>query len=187
MYYLVKNPSKLAKLREEVAPAFSEGNFVAPYSKVKHLPYLRACLDESLRITPPVSFGLVRKTPPEGAMIADQFIAGDTVVGVPAYIAHRDPLVFPEPEVYRPERWLENEEKAKEMRNYFIPFSTGARGCIGRNISYLEQHVLIATLVHRYNFSLPSKDWSLDWEEAFNLWPCSMPLKVSKREEGTFI
>ncbi|KAH8803375.1 benzoate 4-monooxygenase cytochrome P450 [Xylogone sp. PMI_703] len=181
LYYLVKNPSKLTKLREEVAPVFSDGSSIAPYSKVKNLPYLKACLDESLRITPPVSFGLLRRTPPEGAMIHDQFVPGNTVVSVAAYVAHRDPTIFPQPDEYRPERWIEDEEKAKEMRNYFIPFSTGARGCIGRNISYLEQHVLIATLVHRYDFALPNKSWTLDWEEAFNMWPSSIPLKVWRR------
>ncbi|RFU29840.1 hypothetical protein B7463_g6505, partial [Scytalidium lignicola] len=182
LYYLIKNPSKLAKLREEVASAFSNDSTIVPYAKVKNLPYLKACLDESLRITPPVSFGLPRKTPPEGTLIIGKFIPGNTAVSVPAYVTHRDPDIFPQPEEYRPERWLEDEEKAKEMRNYFIPFSAGARGCIGRNISYLEQHVLIATLVHRYDFALPHKNWVLDWEEAFNMWPSQMPLKVWRRQ-----
>ncbi|KAF4627185.1 hypothetical protein G7Y89_g10969 [Cudoniella acicularis] len=115
LYYLIKNPCKLARLHEELASVLSDNCVIAP------------CI--------------------------------------------------PEPEEYRPERWLENEEKAKEMRTYFIPFSTGARGCIGRNISYLEQYVLVASLMHRYEFSLPTKDWKLDWEEAFNLRPAQLPLK----------
>lgn len=183
LYYLLKNTSTLAKLREEVASALSDEDGTVPYAKVKNLPYLKACSDESLRISPPVSFGLLRKTPLEGMSIAGEFIAGNTVVSVPAYVAHRDPGIFPDPENYMPERWLED-EKAKDMRNYFIPFSTGGRGCIGRNISYLEQQVLVATLVHRYNFALLSEDWELEWEEAFNLWPRQMPLKIWRRESG---
>jgi cytochrome P450 len=182
LYYLIKNPSQLATLRREVASVLSDDEIIAPYAKVKNLPYLRACLDESLRISPPVAFGLVRKTPPEGVTIFGEFIAGNTVVSVPAYVAHRDPNIFPNPEEFRPERWLENEGKAKEMGKYFIPFSTGARGCIGRNISYLEQHVLVATIVHRYDFALPTEDWQLEWEEAFNLWPAPMPLKMWRRK-----
>lgn len=184
IYYLVKNPSKLVKLRDEVGSVLSDDCAIAPYAKVKNLPYLRACLDESLRLSPPVSFGLARKTPPEGSPVLDGFIAGNTGVSVAAYVAHRDPVMFPNPEDFRPERWLEDKEKAREMRTYFLAFSAGARGCIGRNISYLEQSVLISTLVQRYNFALPSKDWELDWEEAFNLWPAQVPLKVWMRNPG---
>ncbi|PVH75721.1 benzoate 4-monooxygenase cytochrome P450 [Cadophora sp. DSE1049] len=184
LYYLIKNPCALVKLRDEVASTMSDKDGIAKYVDVKNLPYLRACLDESLRISPPVSFGLVRQTPPGGMEILGKYISGNTVVSLPAYVAHRDPVMFPNPEEYRPERWLEDEDKAKKMHTYFIPFSTGARGCIGRNISYLEQQVLIATLVHRYDFALPTNDWELKWEEAFNLWPNQLPLKVWRREHG---
>jgi benzoate 4-monooxygenase len=42
----------------------------------------------------------------------------------------------------------------------------------------MEQQILVATLVYRYGFALPSEDWHLDWEEAFNLWPAQMPIKI---------
>ncbi|KAF2098573.1 cytochrome P450 [Rhizodiscina lignyota] len=179
MYFLLKNRSNLEKLREEVDSALAPDDIVAPYATIRHLPYLRACLDESLRMAPPVSFGLARKTPPEGAAILGQWIAGDITVSIPAYIAHRDPTIFQEPAAYRPERWLD--EKAKEMQPYFIPFSMGARGCIGRNISYLEQHVLLASLVKRYDFELADEQYELPREEAFNLWPGPLPVKVRRR------
>lgn len=179
MYILLKHPSKLAALRQELDAALSDEEIIAPYSKVKNLPYLRACLDESLRVMPPVAFGLSRKTPAEGASILGQWIPGNTTVSVPAYVAHRDPVHFPNPEEYQPERWFEGQ--AKEAQQYFIPFSTGARGCIGRNISYLEQQVLLATLVRRYDFSLPHRCWEMEREEAFNLWPGPMPLKIETR------
>ena len=126
---------------------------VAPYEQVKHLPYLRACLDESLRITPPTSFGLPRRTPAEGANICGDFVPGDTHVAISAYVAHRDPQAFPDPEVYNPERWLG--DAGKDLQPYMISFSAGARGCIGRNISYLEQTVLLASVVQRYELALP--------------------------------
>jgi benzoate 4-monooxygenase len=70
----------------------------------------------------------------------------------------------------------------KRMEPYFIPFSTGARGCIGRNISYLEQTVVLASLVHRYEFALPSAEWKLQRFEAFNLLMGDMPIKLWRRE-----
>jgi cytochrome P450 len=179
MYMLLKNPACLATLRKEIDSVLDEDDVVAPYDKVKHLPYLRACLDESMRIFPPTTFGLPRRTPEEGAPILGDYIAGNTSVSMSSYVAHRNEQVFPEPEVYRPERWLE--EGGKELQPFFIAFSAGARGCIGRNISYLEQMVLLASLLHRFEFALPFPEWEPERRETFNLSPGPMPLKVWKR------
>ncbi|KAF4972290.1 hypothetical protein FSARC_1126 [Fusarium sarcochroum] len=169
-------------LREEVDSVLEPDEIVAPYDKVKHFPYLRACLDESLRITPPTTFGLPRHTPPEGWNILGDYIPGDTTVSISAYVTHRDPQVFPEPEPYAPERWLG--EKGKDLQPYFIAFSAGARGCIGRNISYLEQTVLLASVVHRYEWALPYPEFIPERREAMNLSPRPMPLKVWRRGLG---
>ncbi|KAI0423053.1 cytochrome P450 [Xylaria grammica] len=181
MYWLLRNPDCMAKLRNEIDAVLDDDEVVAPYDKVKHLPYLRACLDEALRITPPTSFGLPRKTPPEGAYVLGDFIPGNTTVSISAYVAHRDESVFPNPEKFDPDRWLG--EKGKELQPYFITFSAGARGCIGRNISYLEQTVLLASVVHRYEFALPHPDWEQERRETTNLMPAPMPLKLWRREQ----
>lgn len=182
LYHLIKNPASLVKLRQELAGAFC-GESIAPFAKVKNLPYLRACLDESLRLTPPLPRGLERKTPPQGMEILGERIEGGVTVSVPTYYAHRDPTLFPEPESYSPERWLHESECSRDMRAAFIPFSSGGRACIGRNITMMEQQILVATLVHRYDFALPSENWELDWEEAFNLWPSQMHIKIWRREK----
>ncbi|KAK2598761.1 hypothetical protein N8I77_012149 [Diaporthe amygdali] len=179
MYYLLRNPEALSRLRQEVNEAVAADVIIAPDATVRNLPYLRACLDESLRLSPPVAFGLNRKTPEEGMHIDGHWIPGGTTVAVPAYTAHRNPDIFDEPEEFRPERWLG--DGAKKAQASFIPFSTGGRGCIGRNISYMEQSILVATLIRRYDFELPSPDWQLQWEEAFNLWPGPMPLSIRRR------
>ncbi|QKX59511.1 uncharacterized protein TRUGW13939_06645 [Talaromyces rugulosus] len=179
---LIKHPDHLKTLRREVDNVLTEGEVVAPYEKVKDLPFLKACLDEGMRIIPPTSAGLPRRTPPEGARILGQWIPGNTSVSMPIYTAHHDPNIFPNPDEYNPHRWMDIEER-KRMEPYFIPFSTGARGCIGRNISYLEQTVVLATLVHRYEFALPDSDWQLQRFEAFNLIMGNMPIKLWKREE----
>ncbi|KAL9094741.1 MAG: hypothetical protein Q9165_003012 [Trypethelium subeluteriae] len=183
MYHLLKNPDCMTKLRQELDEVLDD-DFVAPYDKVRHLPYLRACLDESLRIMPPNSFGLPRRTPPEGAPVLNDFIAGNTSVSMSAYVAHRDEEIFPDPERYLPERWLG--ESGKDLQQYFIAFSAGARGCIGRNITYLEQYVLLASLLQHFEFALPSPDWEPTRRELFTCSPGPMPLKVWKRvREGT--
>jgi cytochrome P450 len=183
MYLLLKHPHHLKRLREEIDSVLDDDEVVAPYDKVKQLPFLRACLDESMRLIPPTTFGLPRRTPPEGAPILGDYVAGDTTVSISSYVAHRDSSIFPSPEIYNPERWLGVE--GKELQPYFIAFSAGARGCIGRNISYLEQMVLLASLLHRYEFALPYPEWEPTRRENFNLSPSSMPLKVWMRTSAT--
>lgn len=179
MYQLILHPDKLAKLRQEVDSVLEPDEYVAPYDKVKHLPYLKACLDESLRLWPPTPQGLGRKTPPEGVTIMGQYVPGNTSVSISALVAHRDETAFPEAEKYIPERFLG--EKGKELQSAFIAFSAGARGCIGRNISYLEQAVCLASLVHRYEFALP-QGFELKRRETMNHILGEMPVKVWRRE-----
>ena len=182
MYLLLKKPATLAKLRLELDSTLdNEEDVVPPYDKVKHLPYLRAVLDESLRILTPVSFGLPRRTPPEGMRILDDWIPGDTSVSISAYILHHNPAVFPEPGVFKPERWLG--DAGRDLQSNFIAFSTGARGCIGRNISYLEQSVLLACLVRRYEFALPHPKWEPTRRENTTLSPGPMWLKIWRRSD----
>ncbi|PYI28241.1 cytochrome P450 [Aspergillus indologenus CBS 114.80] len=180
MYQLLKNPECLQKLRAEVDAVLDPDEIIAPYDKVKHLPYLRACLDESLRIFPPTSHGLPRETPPEGMEILGQWVPGNTSVSMSAFVAHRDERAFPKADKYIPERWLG--EEGKVLQPYFIAFSAGARSCIGRNISYLEQAKILATLVRRYEFALPSPEWELQREETMNLILGDMPVKIWRRE-----
>lgn len=71
--------------------------------------------------------------------IVGENIPGDTIVSIPAYVAHCDPAIFSDPEAYRPERWLEDDETViKQMRAAFIPFSTGAWACIGKYVDLIH-------------------------------------------------
>ena len=69
MYFLLRHPHTMTKLREEVDSALSPDDAVAPWEKVKSLPYLRACLDEAMRLTPPVATELIRCTPPDASVV----------------------------------------------------------------------------------------------------------------------
>lgn len=180
LYLLLKNPEILAQLREELDATLNDCDIVAPWAKVKQLPYLRACLDETLRVYPPVAANLNRKTPPEGTTVLGQYIPGGTIVSMSAYSSHRDPVIFHQPNEFRPERWLDCDTKA--MKSIFIPFSAGARACIGQNFTHMEQNILLATLIHRYSFALPHDDWEMEFDEGFNLTPRKLPLKMSRRK-----
>ena len=185
IFLLTKHPSVLSRLRTEVDDAFGNATTIPAYSILSELPYLRACIEESLRLRPASMMGLPRVVPTGGRIIAGQFIPGDTTVSVPTYTLLRDPVCFaPDPESFRPDRWLtsDSEEKAKMARAHF-PFSTGPRACIGRNIAYFEQVLVIATLVRNYDFEfVGGKDFELETIERFNGNPGEMEMWVSKRD-----
>ncbi|OJD29997.1 cytochrome p450 oxidoreductase [Diplodia corticola] len=186
LHQLIKHPAAMRRLREEVDTALDDdddddaASIVAPYAKIKHLPYTRACLDESLRLHPPTPQGLPRATPAEGCPILGAWVAGNTSVAVSALVAHRDESVFPDADAFVPERWLG--EAGKALQPYFIAFSAGARGCVGRNVSYLEQAVVLASVVRRYEFALPGPRWEVRREETMNWLLGDMPVKVWLRE-----
>ncbi|EXJ92210.1 cytochrome P450 oxidoreductase [Capronia epimyces CBS 606.96] len=188
MYQLLKNPKVMKILVNELDAALGDDDdddepsqtVVVPYDRVKHLPYLRACLDESLRLAPPNTQSLSRETPPGGTDIMGDYVAGGVTVGISALVAHRIESVFPQADQFIPERWLG--EEGKNLQPYFLAFSTGARGCIGRNISYLEQTVLLASVLRRYEFALPHPQWEIQRLETMNWLLGEMPVKVWKRK-----
>lgn len=180
LYHLLKTPMVLSRLRAELDRALDPDDIIAPYDRVKTLPYLRACLDESLRLTSPTTHNLGRVTPPGGMQVLEYHIPAGVTVSMSALVVHHDPTVFPDPTRYDPDRWLGDAGKA--LQPYFLAFSAGARGCIGRNISYLEQTVLLASLLRRYEFALPRPDWEVTRLETMNMLVGDIWLKAWRRE-----
>lgn len=179
IYRILSTPSALAKLREELDAVLQPDEPVAPFDRIKHLPYLRACLDESMRLNPPNTMNTPRMTPPQGMSINGHWIPGHTTVHCPPYNIHRNPQIFPAPEAFNPDRWLG--EDGKELQQHFLTFSAGSRGCIGRNITYLEQIIVVASIVYRYDMELLHPDWVLKQTESFTCSPGDMPLKLRRR------
>lgn len=184
---MVKHPHTLQRARAEVDAALGGPDsdiVVAPWSRIKNLPYLKACIDEAQRISPGVAGDLPRKTPPGTTYTVDGVtVPENTNCSISAYTAQRDPDIFPDPEAFKPERWLiKGEDQLKRMLDVYLVFTMGARMCMGKSVTILIQSVYLATLLHRYEFALPGPDWELRRTEAFNLWPCELPLKIWRRD-----
>jgi benzoate 4-monooxygenase len=187
LYYIVKHPEAYKRVRAEIDEALSPDDVIAPWDKVKNLPFLKACIDEAGRLAPGVAGDLPRRIPPgKDYMVAGVPVPGDTNVSISAYTAQRDPDIFPDPEAFKPERWLiKGDDHLKKMRDVYLVFTMGSRMCMGKSVTVLIQSVYLATLLHRYDFALANPDWVLEKVEFFNQWPKSMPMKIWRREWQT--
>lgn len=197
IYHLALHPDKQKKLHDILIAAVSTadpGRPVARYSDtLQHIPYLRACLDESFRCRAPVASGLPRRTVPPGATIAGRFIPPDTTVSMPLYTLHRNETLFREAHRFVPERWLaEGDEdrggweagarEAKNLKDFVLPFSLGGRGCIGRNLAYMELSMVISALVLGFEWELAVPGRDMEMVERFNCNPKELYVRARVRD-----
>jgi hypothetical protein len=94
------------------------------WNESQTLLYLQACLKEAMRVRPAVGLNITRLVPPEGAELDGRFFPGGTTIAANGWVLHRDKEVFgQDADDFRPERWLEDEERAKKMERYMFQVS----------------------------------------------------------------
>lgn len=144
MYLLHRNPAVLARLRQELAAL---GGQPDPDALVK-LPYLEAVCNETLRLCPigPVASRKLARP----MTLAGYSLPAGTTIGINVVIAHQRSEVFPEPQVFRPERFLDRTFAPYE----FLPFGGGARRCIGAAFAMYEMKLVLATLLNTGELTL---------------------------------
>ena len=127
------HPPALERLKAEVRGRFASDEDIT-MEALAQFPYLNACIDEALRIYPPVAAGVGRVVPREGAMVADRWVPGGTIVTVVHHSTFHSGVNFHKPDVFIPERWLpENDQEfGKDMKSSLHPFSIGQQACFGQ-------------------------------------------------------
>ncbi|TVY84611.1 Cytochrome P450 monooxygenase apf7 [Lachnellula suecica] len=152
IFYLLRNPSTMERIVEEVRGAFESSEEIHN-PKLGALPYLHACIEETLRLNPPKASSLPREILKGGLTIDGHFLPEGTTVGSPLYVIHHDPIVFPEPWAFKPERWMSSSSSrispkmVSEARATSIPFLIGPINCIGKNMSYIALKLALAHLL----------------------------------------
>jgi cytochrome P450 len=145
--FLVTNPSKLGKAREEIDKADRAGLLSAPIQfeeTRQHLPYFVGCIREGLRLQPPGTNLYARIAPKEGKVIDGHFIPEGTEVTSYAYCVQRDRTLYGEDaERFEPERWLEGEKRTFELEAAQFTFGMGPRVCLGKDVAVMEMYKLL--------------------------------------------
>jgi cytochrome P450 len=157
-YYLLKSPLCYRRLTEEVDAAFSTKSAPASaypsisFAEAQRLPYLSACIKEAFRLHPVTRWFPERVVPAQGHTICGRRISGGTIVGVSAWVLHRNEIYGEDVEVFRPERWLANDtEKVRLMDRMLSHFGSGWNyTCIGKNIALLEIYKVIPAVIRHF-------------------------------------
>jgi cytochrome P450 len=159
-FYLTHNETALQKLCREIRETFDDVEEIVSGSKLSACTYLRACIDESMRMTPPVAGALPRQVLPGGIDIDGHHLPEGVDVGVPHYAIHHNADYYPRPFDYMPERWLADSDvnplhtKLSDAHAAFCAFSIGPRGCIGKGLAYVELTITIARVLFLYDLRL---------------------------------
>lgn len=166
-FYLSRYPDCYRRLAQEIRTTFTSGSEIRHGTKLSGCTYLRACIDEAMRVTPPIGTTLWRQLPEtdnEQPLIIDgQVIPPSTEVGVNIYTIHHNEEYFPDSFTFKPERWLDGSpERKKLMDDAFTPFSIGSRGCGGKAMAYQETGIAIAKTLWYLDFERPAHDTKAD-------------------------
>jgi len=160
-YEILRHPSVLEKLRKELD---SSVNLEA--LKIIKLPYLNAVCQEVLRKYPviPIIFPRISKI---DLKIMGYDFPANTVFAPSMYLVHHREDLYPEPEQFKPERFLERQYSAYE----YFPFGGGNRRCLGAALAELEMRLVLATIISKYELSLASQQIVKPQRRGFTISP----------------
>ncbi|WP_312018688.1 cytochrome P450 [Streptomyces sp. I05A-00742] len=144
LYLLGGHPEVARRLRAEVDGVLDG----APAATFGHLPGLRltaAVISEALRLYPPA--WVLTRTTTDDTRLGGHTIPAGTAVVYSAYLLHRRPELFPDPERFVPDRWIAAPGAPQPPRTAFLPFGSGPRKCIGDVFALTEAALALATVV----------------------------------------
>ncbi len=152
--------------------------------------YLRACIDEALRMSPAAGAVPWREVKAGGYTVDGHFIPEGYDVGTGIYSIHHNSEYFPEPFEYRPERWLARNENGElcegktpeiaQAREAWNPFSIGPRSCIGKGLAITELMLSVSTVLASFDLRVAqTEDGKLGGGSATHVEPL-------RRREGEY-
>lgn len=154
LYEMATHPEMQEKCREEIKNITKETGQEINVGDLSKLIYLTAALQETLRMHSPLS--MINRECTKNYKIpgSNVVIEKGTFIFISAVGTHMDPKYFSEPNVFRPERFMNG---SKIKNGTYLPFGIGPRTCLGMSLAYGEMKLVLARFLQRYEFSVCSK------------------------------
>ncbi len=140
LYWLHRTPHALERLRSELQDA---GVGADPIK----LAYLTAVGQEALRLHPVAMLSFARQVETPVEIAGQCYEPGDLLMAC-IYLLHQRPDLYPEPQSFRPERFLERQFSPYE----YMPFGAGVRRCVGAALAQMELKIVLATILGEMDF-----------------------------------
>ncbi|KAF2964129.1 hypothetical protein GQX73_g9454 [Xylaria multiplex] len=169
-FYLSRNPAVYSTLATEIRSTFKSADEIHSGSQLNSCKYLRACIDETLRMSPPSLAILWRQQEArdhgnDPFIVDGHIIPPGTQVGVSLYSLFHNEEYFPNSFTFMPERWLDSpvggedavsghETVSTTIRKAFVPFLIGDRACAGKPMAYLEASLTLARVLWFFDFEV---------------------------------
>ncbi len=174
LFLLAKHPEIQEELFQETTQVdFEKEDFM---SLLKKLQYTKQCIEESMRLYPPVY------------VIDRVSLASDTIDGhsfkkrtiwlMSMYELHRHAAFWEDPNDFKPERF--HPENKKDFSDYYFPFGAGPRMCVGNNFAMYEMIMTVATLVKHFRLTSSLNDVALN--PLISLKPSKVPVTFVARK-----
>ena len=158
LFHLLNNPHTLEQLTSEIRSTFRDFSEIRNNKALRDCQYLRACIDESLRLTPPVAGLMSREILPGGLDIDGHHIPAGVDIGTCHYALQHNETYYRDAFKYDPSRWIVSDTNTAEnvalAQSAFCAFSIGPRGCAGKAMAYMEMTVILASMMWLFDVRL---------------------------------
>ncbi|RCV43274.1 hypothetical protein SETIT_9G281800v2 [Setaria italica] len=155
MVELLRNPVSMAKLSNELVEVIGSRRKIEE-SDIGQLPYLQAVIKETFRLHPPVPLLLPRQAEAATEIMGYMIPKGARVL-INVWAMGRDNDIWPEPEKFMPERFLESMIDFRGGDFELIPFGAGRRICPGMALATRMVHLVLASLLNQFKWRLPAE------------------------------
>lgn len=150
-FHILSDPLVRAELVAELKAMWPEKEMPISYESLEKLPYLTGVVKESLRMSIGVPVSIPR------VLSADMDIDGisvpaGTVVGMGTSFVLMNEDIFPEPEIFNPDRWTRSDSLS--LDRYLVPFSKGPRACLGLNLAWCELYLMFGNLFRKLDMEI---------------------------------
>lgn len=176
-FYLSHYPSCRSRLEKEIRSTFASIEDIRIGTQLASCHYLLACIEETLRLSPPVGSTLMREVLPGGLTVDGEWFPPGTDIAVPHYALHHDEQYYPDPFTFKPQRWLSKDssetidvgldletpndaqDKASSSpeslaASAFTAFGVGRTSCIGKYLAYQEISLVVARTLWGFDMRL---------------------------------
>ncbi|TAQ88584.1 hypothetical protein B7494_g3093 [Chlorociboria aeruginascens] len=152
-YYLLTNPTALIRLRPEIMDVMPDPRIIPSMDVLRDLPWLHAIVKETLRNSAIFTSRFPLYSPYD-LQFQEWTIPSKTPISMTTRSVLKDSSIFPSPDTFDPERWLQGSLVHHDLDRYYVPFGKGTRMCPGMDLAYTEIHMALVVLFRRFEFEL---------------------------------